>query len=112
AVIEASNAPHLPAKAVELVEPGKRVVYVGLAGSPSMLDTRVLALADVTAVGVLSASPGLAGTIRAYADGRVHPRPLIAATVGLDETPASLSGERPPASGPGPKFLVAIGENE
>ena len=29
------------------------MVYVGLAGSPSMLDTRALALADVTAVGIL-----------------------------------------------------------
>lgn len=110
AVIEASNAPALPAKAVELVEPGKRVVYVGLAGSPSLLDTRVLALADVTAVGILSASPGLEGTIRAYAHRQVDPRALVAATVTLDELPAVLAGERPAGSGPGPKFHVAIGD--
>lgn len=109
AVIEASNAPALPAKAVELVEPGKRVVYVGLAGSPSLLDTRVLALADVTAVGILSASPGLEGTIRAYAHRQVDPRPLVAATVTLDQLPAVLAGERPEGSGPGPKFHVSIG---
>ncbi|BAS18332.1 2-deoxy-scyllo-inosamine dehydrogenase (plasmid) [Arthrobacter sp. Hiyo8] len=60
AVIDASNAPTLPAKALELVEPAKWVVYVGLAGSPSLIDTRTLAMKDVTAVGVLSASPGLA----------------------------------------------------
>jgi threonine dehydrogenase-like Zn-dependent dehydrogenase len=65
AVIEASHAPHLPAKALELVEPGKRVVYVGLAGSPSRIDTRTLALNDVTAVGILSASPGLTATVEA-----------------------------------------------
>jgi 2-desacetyl-2-hydroxyethyl bacteriochlorophyllide A dehydrogenase len=111
AVIEASNAPELPARAVELVEPGKRVVYVGLAGSPSLLDTRVLALADVTAVGILSASPGLEGTIRAYADAQVDPRPLVAATVTLEQLPAVLAGERPDGSGPGPKFHVAIGED-
>ena len=35
AVIDASNAPHLPALALDLVEPGKRVVYVGLAGTPA-----------------------------------------------------------------------------
>ena len=35
AVIDASNAAYLPAKAVELVEPGKRVVYIGLAGRPA-----------------------------------------------------------------------------
>jgi threonine dehydrogenase-like Zn-dependent dehydrogenase len=108
AVIDASNAPELPARAVDLVEPGKRAVYIGLAGSPSLLDTRMLALADVTAVGILSASPGLEGTIRAYAHDRVDPRPLIAATVSLDDLPAVLAGERPAGSGPGPKFHVAI----
>ena len=108
AVIDASNAPALPALALELVEPAGRVVYVGLADSPSAIDTRALVLADVTAVGILSASPGLAATIDAYAAGTVDPRPLIAATVGLDDLPAVLSGERPPGSGHGPKIQVAI----
>lgn len=110
AVIDASNDPSLPARAVDLVELGKRVVYVGLAGTPSLLDTRDLALADVTAVGILSASPGLAGTIQAYARGDVDPRPLVAATVTLDELPGILAGERPADAGPGPKFHVEIGE--
>lgn len=108
AVIEASTAPHLPATALDLVEPGGRVVYVGLAGTPSLVDTRELALKDVTAVGVLSASPGLAGTIEAYAAGAVDPRPLVAATVTLEELPAILAGERPAGAGPGPKFHVEI----
>lgn len=108
AVIDASNSPELPARAVELVEPGRRVVYIGLAGSPSLLDTRMLALADVTAVGILSASPGLEGTIRAYAGHQVDPRPLVAATVSLDDLPGVLAGERPAGSGPAPKFHVAI----
>jgi threonine dehydrogenase-like Zn-dependent dehydrogenase len=106
AVIDASNAPGLPAKALELVEPAKRVVYVGLAGSPSLLDTRTLALKDVTAVGILSASPGLAGTIDLYASGAVDPRPLIAATVGLDAVGSILAGDRPQGSGDGPKLHV------
>lgn len=108
AVIDASNAPALPAKALDLVEPGRRVVYIGLAGSPSTIDTRTLALKDVTAVGVLSASPGLSATIEAYAEGSIDPRPLIAATVSLDELPAVLGGSRPSGSGPGPKFQVAL----
>ncbi|GAA5202057.1 alcohol dehydrogenase catalytic domain-containing protein [Microbacterium jejuense] len=108
AVVEASNSPQLPARALELVEPGGRVVYIGLAGTPSLIDTRDLALKDVTAVGVLSASPGLAGTIDAYAAGVVDPRPLIAATVALDDLPAILAGTRPPGAGPGPKFHVAL----
>ncbi len=108
AVIDASNAPALPAAALDLVEPGKRVVYIGLAGSQSAIDTRALVLKDVTAVGVLSASPGLSATIEAYARGEVDPRPLIAATVDLDELAPVLAGERPAGAGPGPKFHVTV----
>jgi threonine dehydrogenase-like Zn-dependent dehydrogenase len=106
AVIDASNAPSLPARALDLVEPAKRVVYVGLAGSPSLLDTRTLALKDVTAVGILSASPGLAGTIDLYASGSVDPRPLIAATVGLESAGSILAGVRPDGAGDGPKMHI------
>jgi threonine dehydrogenase-like Zn-dependent dehydrogenase len=106
AVIDASNSPELPAQALELVEPGKRVVYVGLAGTASTIDTRGLALKDVTAVGILSASPGLAGTIERYASGSVDPRPLVAATVRLEEVGEVLRGWRPEAAGPGPKVHV------
>lgn len=109
AVIDASNAESLPARAVEWVEPGGRVVFIGLAGTPSLLDTRALALKDATATGILSASPGLAATISAYAEGAVDPRPLIAATIGLDGVAAVLSGERPEGAGPGPKVHVAPG---
>ena len=106
AVVDASNAVYLPAKALDLVEPAKRVVYIGLAGAPSTIDTRVVALKDVTAVGVLSASPGLTGAIEAYASGAVDPRPLVAATVGLDGVADVLAGHRPEGAGAGPKFHV------
>jgi len=106
AVVDASNSPGLPAQAVELVEPGRRVVYIGVAGQPSVIDTRMLVLKDVTAVGILGASAGLAGTIEQYAAGAVDPRPLVAATVGLGETGDVLAGWRPPGAGPGPKIHV------
>lgn len=106
AVIDASNHFALPAKALDLVEPGKRVVYVGLAEDPSHIDTRTLALKDVTAVGVLSASPMLARTIELYADGTVDPAALVAATVGLDGVAAVLAGDRPAGAGDGPKVHV------
>jgi threonine dehydrogenase-like Zn-dependent dehydrogenase len=106
AVIDCSNDPALPARALEIVEPGKRVVYVGLAGSPSLIDTRTLALKDVTAVGILSASPGLDGTIESYASGAVDPHPLISATIGLDQLGAALAGDRPAGAGPGPKIQI------
>jgi threonine dehydrogenase-like Zn-dependent dehydrogenase len=108
AVIDSSNAPHLPARALELVEPGRRIVHVGLAGSPSMVDTRMLALGDVTAVGILGASAGLDPAIEAYASGAVDPRPLIAATVGLEDLAGVLAGERPAGAGDGPKVHVEI----
>lgn len=106
AVIDASNAADLPALALDLVEPGGRIVYIGLAGTPSLIDTRDLALKDATAVGILAASTGLAGAIDAYADGSVDPRPLVAATIGLDQVADVLGGHRPATAGPGPKFLV------
>jgi threonine dehydrogenase-like Zn-dependent dehydrogenase len=105
-VVDASTAPALPALAVELVEPGRRIVYIGLSGSPSPVDTREIVFKDVTAVGILGASAGLAGTIDAYAGGAVDPRPLVAATVGLAGAAGVLAGRRPDGAGPGPKIHV------
>jgi threonine dehydrogenase-like Zn-dependent dehydrogenase len=106
AVIDCSTSAELPALAIELVEPGKRVVCIGLAGRPSLADTRALVLKDVTVTGILGASAGLDGAIGQFASGAVDPRPLIAATVGLDEVGGVLAGSRPPGAGPGPKILV------
>ena len=90
AVIDASTGPELPATAIELVEPGRRVVYIGISAQPSLVDSRQLVFKDVTAVGILSASGGLAGTIELYASGAVDPRPLVGTTIGLDEVAAAL----------------------
>ena len=106
AVVDASPAAGSPSRALDLVEPAGRVVYIGIAGTPSTVDTRTLLLKDVTAVGILSASPGLGATIAAYAAGDVDPRPLVAATVGLDEVAAVLEGEWPAGAGAGPKIHV------
>jgi threonine dehydrogenase-like Zn-dependent dehydrogenase len=104
AVVDASTDAATPARALDLVEPAGRVVLIGLATTASTLDTRSLVLGDVTAVGVLSASPGLAATVAAYAAGTVDPRPLVAATVGLDGVGDVLAGRRP--AGAGPKVQV------
>jgi threonine dehydrogenase-like Zn-dependent dehydrogenase len=94
AILDASNAPGLPAFAVEQVEPGGRVVYIGISGEPSLIDTRRAVLKDITVVGVLSGSPILSETIEAYASGAVDPRPLVADVVGLDLAADVLSGAR------------------
>ena len=106
AVIDATNAAALPALALDLAEPGGRVVYVGLAGQPSRIDTRTMVLKDITAVGILGGSQGLAGAVAGYAAGDFDPRRLVAATVRLDQVGAVLAGWRPGAAGPGPKIHV------
>ena len=40
AVVDASHSAYIPALALDLVEPAGRVVYIGLAGTPSHIDTR------------------------------------------------------------------------
>jgi 2-desacetyl-2-hydroxyethyl bacteriochlorophyllide A dehydrogenase len=105
AIIDASNGAGIPAAALELVEPGGRLVLVGLAGEPNRLDTRTIVLKDVTVVGVLSASPGMDATIDRYAAG-LDPRPLVAVTVGLDRVAEVLGGWRPDGAGPGPKIHI------
>jgi threonine dehydrogenase-like Zn-dependent dehydrogenase len=94
AILDASNAPGLPAFAVERVEPGGRVVYIGISGEPSLVDTRRVVLKDITVVGILSGSVLLSETIEAYASGAVDPRPLVSETVGLDRAADVLSGAR------------------
>jgi threonine dehydrogenase-like Zn-dependent dehydrogenase len=106
AVIDASNAASSPALAVELVEPGGRVVCIGISGERSELDSRTLVLKDVTVTGVLSASGGLEGAIEQYATGAVDPRPLVAATVGLADVSDVLAGRRRPEWGAAPKIHV------
>ena len=106
AIVNASHDPAIPAMAIERVEPGHRVVYVGLSGDPATIDTRELVYRDITAVGILSGSPGMQDVIDAFASGAVDPRPLVAATVPLADTGVILAGDRPAGSGAGPKFHI------
>lgn len=106
AVVDASNGPELPGLAISLVEPGRRVVHIGLSGTPSLVDTRNAVLKDVTTVGILGASAGLAPAIAAFASGAVDPRPLVAATVGLAQAADILAGRRPADASTGPKILI------
>ncbi|GAB3794805.1 alcohol dehydrogenase catalytic domain-containing protein [Humibacter antri] len=106
AVIDAATDASTASRAVDLVQPGGHVVYIGIASSPSTVDTRTLLLKDVTATGVLSASPGLDAAIAAFASGAVDGRPLVAATVSLDHVEAVLAGRHPADAGPGPKVHV------
>jgi threonine dehydrogenase-like Zn-dependent dehydrogenase len=103
AVIDASNGDEVPSLAIDLVSPGGRVVYIGLSEAPSLVDTRRVVLSDLTVVGILGGSSGLTGIIELYASGAVDPRPLVAATVGLDDAAAVLAGQ---SWGPAPKVHI------
>ncbi len=105
-VLDASDDPESPARALELVEPGGRVSFIGLSGRPSPIDSRRLVLGEITAAGVLSGSLGLPGAIELIGSGAIDPRPLVAAVVGLDEVAAVLGGDRDPGWGAGPKIHV------
>ena len=101
AVVDASNSPDVPAQAVDLVEPGGRVVLIGLAGTPSLVDTRSIALKDATAVGILSGSGAIAETVATFAAGEFDARNLVATTIGLDDVASVLAGETPAGMGRG-----------
>jgi len=106
AVIDATNDPDVPEQTLLWVEPGGRVVFIGLAGRPSLVDSREITLAEVTAVGLLGGSAGFEHAIRCYASGEVVPDHLVAEVIGLEKVASRLEGNRGPAAGPGPKVLV------
>ena len=106
AAVDATNAAEVPARAMELVEPGRHLSLIGIAAQPSLIDTRNAVLREVTIAGVLSASGGLADAIDRYASGTVDPRTVVAATVGLDDVASVLAGERDSAWGSAPKIHV------
>ncbi|HUP15179.1 MAG TPA: alcohol dehydrogenase catalytic domain-containing protein [Acidimicrobiia bacterium] len=106
AVIDATNDPDVPAQSLRRVEPGGRAVFIGLAGRPSMIDSREIAFGDVTAVGLLGGSAGIAEAIRRYATGDVVPDSLVAEVIGLDEVASRLEGVRGSSAGRGPKVHV------
>jgi threonine dehydrogenase-like Zn-dependent dehydrogenase len=99
AVIDCTGDHRVPAAALALVEPAGRVVYIGVAPRPSPIDSRDLVLNDLTAVGILGASAGLAAAIEHYADGRVRPGPLAEVVVGLDRAAEALAGRVSPEPG-------------
>jgi threonine dehydrogenase-like Zn-dependent dehydrogenase len=99
AIIDATFGEDVPALALEMIEPG-------IAGTPSLIDSRTVVLKDLKVTGILSASPGLVGAIEILSSGQVDPRPLIASVVSLEETSEALSGNRPQAVGDGPKIHI------
>jgi threonine dehydrogenase-like Zn-dependent dehydrogenase len=99
AVIDCTGDDTVPALALRFVEPAGRIVYIGISRKASLIDSREVALNDITAVGILGASAGLAPAIEHYADGRVDPGPLARVVVGLDRAAEALAGQLDPGAG-------------
>jgi threonine dehydrogenase-like Zn-dependent dehydrogenase len=104
AVVDCTDDHRVPASALALAEPAGRVVFIGVSGAPSLIDSRDLVLGDLTAVGILGASAGLGPAIEHYADGRVDPSSLVSVTVGLDQAADALAGRI--SAGPGTKIHI------
>jgi threonine dehydrogenase-like Zn-dependent dehydrogenase len=104
AVVDCTDDRRMPAAALARAEPTGRVVYIGIAGVPSPIDSRDLILGDLTAVGILGASAGLGPAIEHYADGRVDPSRIAVVTAGLDDAADALAGKI--STGEGTKILI------
>jgi 2-desacetyl-2-hydroxyethyl bacteriochlorophyllide A dehydrogenase len=107
AVIDCTDDHRMPATALALAEPAGRLVFIGISGAPSLIDSRELVLGDMTAIGILGASAGLAPAIEHYADGRVDPSGVVQVTVGLDEAAEALAGQI--SAGTGTKIHIDPG---
>ena len=104
AVVDCTDDHQMPAAALARAEPTGRLVLIGIAGVPSLIDSRDVILGDLTVVGILGASAGLAPAIGYYASGRVDPSRIAEVTVGLDEAAEALAGKI--STGAGTKIHV------
>ncbi|CAN2228011.1 Tdh Threonine dehydrogenase and related Zn-dependent dehydrogenases [Candidatus Nanopelagicaceae bacterium] len=105
-IIDATFAEGVPALALELIEPGRSIVFIGISGTPSLIDSRTITLKDLKIRGILSASPGLVGAIELLSKKIIDPRPLIAGVVSLDGSSDVLSGNRSGVNHDGPKIHI------
>jgi threonine dehydrogenase-like Zn-dependent dehydrogenase len=104
AVIDCTDDQRMPAAALARAELAGRLVCIGIAGVPSPIDSRDLVLGDMTVVGILGASAGLAPAIEYYAGGRVDPARIAGVTVGLEQAAEALAGKI--STGAGTKIHV------
>jgi threonine dehydrogenase-like Zn-dependent dehydrogenase len=106
AVIEASGAASAPGRCAMSVEPGGRLVLIGVAGQASLIDTRHLVTNDITAIGILGGSLGLRPALAAYGSRDVIPDSLVSQVISLDQVSqafAAVTGQPKPGA---PKVQV------
>ncbi|MEU4240005.1 alcohol dehydrogenase catalytic domain-containing protein [Actinoplanes sp. NPDC026619] len=106
AVIDTSTGADVPGTALRHVTPSGRLVLVGVAETPSVVDLRQVVIGDIKVIGILAASAGLDATIREFSTRQIPTDLLVGATVALDQVADVLAGKRPAHAGPGPKIQV------
>ena len=105
-VIDATFDSTIPAKLVDIVEPGGRIVLIGVDDHAAPIDSRKLVFKDVTVVGILSGSPGFKESIRYIAEGKIDVKKILGGTVGMSAVGEIFLGNRPAGLGIGPKILI------
>ena len=108
AVIDSSNAPRLPAKALRARGAGQAHRARGARRQPEPHRHAHARARRRHCRRHPRRLAGLAPTISSYASGTVDPTPLIAATVTLEELAGVLAGDRPAGAAAGPKIHVEI----
>jgi threonine dehydrogenase-like Zn-dependent dehydrogenase len=90
AAVAVSPVADVPARCLSYLEPGGRLVLVGLSGDPSPLESSDLVVNDITVVGLLSGSNVFAETITMLQTVDFDPAILIGEEIPLERTVDAL----------------------
>jgi threonine dehydrogenase-like Zn-dependent dehydrogenase len=107
AAVAASPLADGPARCLRHLEPGGRLVLVGLSGDPSPLESSDLVVNDITVAGLLSGSSVFAETITTLLAADFDPEVLVGDEIPLERTAEAL-GPRLADRQRGPKTHIVV----
>ncbi|MHC2999986.1 zinc-dependent alcohol dehydrogenase [Microbacterium sp. HJ5] len=109
AAIEATGAGDVPQLALDRLQPGGRLVLLGVPGEPATLDVATTVLKDVTVHGVLGGSSAIQETINTMTQLQHVASTLVASRVRLEEVERILQAGARATHAPGTKIQVILG---
>jgi threonine dehydrogenase-like Zn-dependent dehydrogenase len=107
AAVAVSPLADVPARCLSHLEPGGRLVLVGLSGDPSPLESSDLVVNDITVTGLLSGSNVFAETIATLQAADFDPSVLVGDEIPLERTAEAL-GPRPADRQRAPKTHIVV----